>query len=139
MQIILNCIDITPICNDNHFCFQLLIFIMRFAPSTLTLAVCSILSSNLWAETNLESPIPSDDEYLKFTTIVVKAKAAPEIGRSTYNQQDLQRTANSSKSITDFLKVNPNVQFSNNHLAAGTQANLKPSEISIHGAQSFQN
>lgn len=139
MQIILNCIDITLIFNDNHFCFQLLNFIMRFAPSTLTLAVCSILSSNLWAETNLESPIPSDDEYLKFTTIVVKAKAAPEIGRSTYNQQDLQRTANSSKSITDFLKVNPNVQFSNNHLAAGTQANLKPSEISIHGAQSFQN
>lgn len=136
---ILNCIDIKPQLNDNHYYFQLLNFAMRFAPSTLTLAVCSILSSNISAKTNSENPLPPDDQYLKFTTIVVTANAAPEIGKSTYSQQDLQRTANSSKSITDFLKVNPNVQFSNNQLAAGTQANLKPSEISIHGAQSFQN
>ena len=112
---------------------------MRFAPSTLTLAVLSILSSNLLAETNQQSDAISNEEYLKFSTIVIRAKAAPEIGKTSYSQQDLQRTPNSSKNITDFLKVNPNVQFSNDHLAASSQANLKPAEISIHGAQSFQN
>jgi len=35
--------------------------------------------------------------------------------------------------------VNPNVQFSQSQLAAGFQGEIKPAEISINGAQTFQN
>lgn len=109
---------------------------MNFSHTTLAIAITSLLSTTPYAQTTQTS---SPEELLKLSTIIVKANEVPEIGVSRYNQEELQNTPNSSKSITDFLKVNPNVQFSNDHLAANTQANLKPNEISIHGAQTFQN
>lgn len=114
---------------------------MRFPYSTLSLAILGTLSTSAFAEIRdqIESNHALELETLKLNTIVVEAKALPEIGRSVYTKEDLQKTPNSSKSITDFLKVNPNVQFSNDQLAASQQADLKPNEISIHGAQSYQN
>ena len=109
---------------------------MHLSHTTLALAISSLFGTSLYAQDATDS---FETDLLKLSTIIVKAKTAPEIGVSRYSQDELKNTPNSSKSITDFLKVNPNVQFSNDHLAASTQANLKPAEISIHGAQSFQN
>ena len=108
---------------------------MSLSKTTLSLSICSILSTQIFAANQ-----PSTEADLRqLNTITLKAKAAPNVGTSQYTEEDLKNTPNSSKSITDFLKINPNVQFSNDHLAASTQANLNPSEISIHGAQTFQN
>ncbi|WP_163579390.1 TonB-dependent receptor plug domain-containing protein, partial [Klebsiella pneumoniae] len=41
--------------------------------------------------------------------------------------------------ITDLLKSNPAVQFSNNDSTSMNQGEIKPSRISIHGSSSYQN
>ncbi|MGB8694960.1 TonB-dependent receptor plug domain-containing protein [Acinetobacter sp.] len=113
---------------------------MRFAYSPLSFAILTALSTSIYANdlsqaatsASIDSPIP-------LTPIVMQAEKTVVLGTIRYTKEDLEKTPNSSKNITDFLKVNPNVQFSNDHLAASTQADLKPAEISIHGAQSFQN
>ncbi len=41
--------------------------------------------------------------------------------------------------VTELLKTNPAVQFSNNDSSSLNQGEIKPSRISIHGASSYQN
>ena len=112
---------------------------MKFAQSKLTIAILTTLSTYTFAnqspEITTESP---NDSSLKLNTIVIEA-LNNEIGKTIYSKENLQKTPNSSKNITDFLKVNPNVQFSQAQLSAGSQGEIKPSEISINGAQTFQN
>ena len=112
---------------------------MKFAQSKLTIAILTTLSTYTFAnqspKINTESP---NDSSLKLNKIVVEA-LNNEIGKTIYSKEDLKKTPNSSKNITDFLKVNPNVQFSQAQLSAGSQGEIKPSEISINGAQTFQN
>lgn len=112
---------------------------MRFAYSTLSIAILSALSSNLFAQTTNPKAQSKPEAEVKLSTIVIETKVENEVGITVYSKEDLEKTPNSSKNITDFLKVNPNVQFSNEHMAASSQADLKPAEISIHGAQSFNN
>ena len=109
---------------------------MRFPLSPLTLAICSALSPIAYAD-NAENPAVLPE--VKLNTIVVEAEKANEVGQTIYSKEDLEKTPNSSKNITDFLKVNPNVQFSNDHRAAGSQGELKPAEISINGAPTYRN
>lgn len=112
---------------------------MRFAYSTLSIAVLTTLSTSSFAEESNYQESIFNEATVKFNTIIIEAQQENELGKTIYSKEDLEKTPNSSKNITDFLKVNPNVQFSNEHMAASSQADLKPAEISIHGAQSFNN
>ncbi|WP_180077263.1 TonB-dependent siderophore receptor [Acinetobacter sp. YH12208] len=112
---------------------------MRFAYSSLSLAILAALSTSSFAEESSYQESVPNEATLKFNTIIVEAQQGNEVGKTVYSKKDLAKTPNSSKNITDFLKVNPNVQFSQSQLAAGSQGELKPSEISINGAQTFQN
>ncbi|WP_257220443.1 MULTISPECIES: hypothetical protein [unclassified Acinetobacter] len=108
---------------------------MRFAYSSLSLAILAALSTSSFAEeSSYQESIPNE-ATVKFNTIIIEAQQGNEVGKTVYSKEDLAKTPNSSKNITDFLKVNPNVQFSQSQLAAGSQGELKPSEISINGAQ----
>lgn len=62
-----------------------------------------------------------------------------DIGTTSYAKEDLERTPNSSKNITDFLKVNPTIQFDQERRSSRTQDELHPAEVSINGAQYYQN
>lgn len=111
---------------------------MSFVRSKLNLAILTILSTTVCAnETEINST--ANDDSIKLNTIVTNATEQQEVGKTLYTKDDLDKTPNSSKNITDFLRVNPNVQFSNDYRAAGSQAELKPSEISINGAQTYRN
>ncbi|WP_216936586.1 MULTISPECIES: TonB-dependent siderophore receptor [unclassified Acinetobacter] len=112
---------------------------MRFAYSTLSIAVLTALNSAVFAENPDKPEQVKSEASIKLSTIVVEAKAENEVGKTVYNKEDLQKTPNSSKNITDFLKINPNVQFSQAQFAAAKQGEIKPAEISINGAQTFQN
>ncbi|WP_297426344.1 TonB-dependent receptor [uncultured Acinetobacter sp.] len=108
---------------------------MRFSLSTLTTAILTILTTSAYANDSNEQ----QEKNVALLPIIVKAQESQPLGKTIYTKQDLERIPNGSKNITNFLKINPNVQFSHDHLAASAQADLKPAEISIHGAQSFQN
>lgn len=111
---------------------------MRFAYSPLNIAILTALASQTYAnESQITEEIKTNT--VSMTPIEVEVKAKQEVGKTVYSKEDLEKTPNSSKNITDFLKVNPNVQFSQSQNASGSQAELKPAEISINGAQTFQN
>ena len=112
---------------------------MRFAYSPLSIAVLTALSTSSFAEESNYQESILKEATVKFSTIIIEAQQANEVGKTVYSKEDLEKTPNSSKNITDFLKVNPNVQFSQSKLAAGSQGEIKPAEISINGAQTFQN
>lgn len=112
---------------------------MRFAYSTLSIAILSALSSNLFAQTTNPKAQSKPEAEVKLSTIVIETNAENEVGKTVYSKEDLEKTPNSKKTITDFLKVNPNVQFSNNNLNAGNQGDLKPAEISINGGLPYNN
>lgn len=62
-----------------------------------------------------------------------------EVGQTKYNQEQLSQTANGNKTISDFLRVNPSVQFSQDAMAGGEQGELKAVDISINGALPYDN
>lgn len=114
---------------------------MTFNYSTLTCAILTLLSTTAYSNEKVNENVKSEaqDDVLTLVPIIVKANKTPVLGETTYTNEDLQNTANSSKNITDFLRVNPNVQFARDQDAATTQGELKPADISINGALSHQN
>lgn len=106
---------------------------MRFAYTPLTIAILVALSPTLHAQANLSNEIS-----VSLTPLISQAEN-DTVGQTTYNKDDLEKIPNSKKTITDFLKVNPNVQFSNSSMQAGTQGELKPAEISINGGLPYNN
>src|SRR5690606_16083924 len=112
---------------------------MRFAYSLLSIAVLTALSTSSFAEESNYQESILKEATVKFNTIIIEAQQENEVGKTIYLKEDLERTPNSSKNITDFLKVNSNVQFSQSQLAAGSQGEITPAEISINGARTFHN
>lgn len=112
---------------------------MSLVRSKLSLAIMATLTTSAFANENTSKSNHDTESSVKLNTIIIEANQSSEVGKTVYSKEDLQKTPNSSKNITDFLKVNPNVQFSNDHRAAGSQAELKPAEISINGAQTYRN
>lgn len=53
--------------------------------------------------------------------------------------EDIKQRNTGNGNITDLLKSNPAVQFSNNDSTSMNQGEIKPSRISIHGSSSYQN
>jgi hypothetical protein len=109
---------------------------MRFAYSALSIAIVSILNTSVYAEQN------SQDDVVNLSAIVLQAQDdAPKntLGKTVYSKADLEKIPNSSKNITDFLKVNPNVQFNRDARSASQQGELSPQDISINGGLAYDN
>ena len=113
---------------------------MSFARTPLSFAIFSVLSTSVLAESTIETSDKTEKTAITLNTISLKAeKDNNEVGKTVYTKEDIERTPNSSKNITDFLKVNPNVQFGNNAQSALQQGELKPAEISINGGLPYDN
>lgn len=112
---------------------------MRFAYSALSISIFAALSTSVIAETTDASEQDLNEHTVKLNTIVIEAKQAHEVGKTIYSKEDLEKTPNSSKNITDFLKVNPNVQFDKKVRSGLQQGELNPSDISINGSQPYEN
>ncbi|WP_257220502.1 Plug domain-containing protein [Acinetobacter sp. YH12157] len=112
---------------------------MRFAYSSLSVAILSSFSSLSFAEQIQESEHTAPSPSLKLSTIVVEAKDENTLGKTVYNQEDLKKSPNSSKNITDFLKVNPNVQLGHRFRSSLQQGELNAADISINGGLAYDN
>lgn len=114
---------------------------MNFPRTYLSFAVLSILSASTYAnsDNDLVNTVTNKTSVQLSPLVVTAEEDKQEVGKTIYKKEDLEPPPNSSKNITDFLKVNPNVQFGQSQLSAGSQGEIKPSEISINGAQTFQN
>lgn len=109
---------------------------MRFAYSALSVAIFSILTTAVYAEPD------SQNKAVNLSAIVLQAEddsAKNSLGKTVYSKADLEKIPNSSKNITDFLKVNPNIQFDSRARSALQQGELSPSDISINGGLGYDN
>lgn len=111
---------------------------MRFAYSTLSIAICSALASTAFAEAVQDSTQLANTS-VQLATIIVEANENSEVGTTTYTAEQLKNMPNGKKTIAEFLRQNPSVQFSRDALAGSNQASLAPEKISINGAQFYDN
>ena len=107
--------------------------------SALTLALIVINTQSVMAAQQPVESITTEQKPFVLSTIDVYAQQQDKVGQTSYSQEKLQKTANSQKTISDFLRVNPNVQFGKDALAGGQQGELKASDISINGALPYDN
>lgn len=108
--------------------------VMRY--STLAMALTSLNMQFVWAEPVMQQ---HDQKVFLLPEIQVVAEQEDGVGKTHYDQEKIQQIANSNKTISDFLKINPNVQFSQDALSAAKQGELKASDISINGALAYDN
>ena len=110
---------------------------MRFAHSPLSFAILSVLAVQTYANESIDQVIQSNP--VSMTPIEVEVKAKQEVGKTIYSKEDLEKTPNSQKTLSEFLKINSNIQFSNNNNQAGNQAEVSSNDLSIHGALPYNN
>ena len=112
---------------------------MSFHYSPLQLAILAAITPSIYAQTEITIETTTEENSHILTPIVVQAEHLEDAGQTSYNAEQIKKMPNATKSISDFLKVNPNVQFGRDSESAGKQASLAPEEISINGAPSFSN
>lgn len=114
---------------------------MRY--SVLALAINSLsLQYALANESSVNPNAEQNDntaQIFHLSPIDVYVTPRTDVGATYYSQEKIGQTANSNKTISDFLKVNPNVQFSQDAMAGGEQGELKATDISINGALPYDN
>ena len=85
------------------------------------------------------SSVYANNDLLKQEVIVKDKVEAPLTGKETLNSDDIRKRPTGDGNITDLLKTNPAVQFSNSDNNGLNQGEIKPSDISIHGSTAYQN
>lgn len=118
---------------------------MSLAHTPLSLAILASFTTTVFASdpthynptNNAVEKINSSEVLLN--PIVLKADKNNEMGKTIYSKEDLDQIPNSSKNITDFLKVNPNVQFGTSFRSGLQQGDLNAADISINGGLAYDN
>lgn len=64
---------------------------------------------------------------------------APLSSTQILTSEEIKQRPTGDGNVTDLLKTNPAVQFSNSANNAMTQGEIKPADISIHGSTAYQN
>ena len=114
---------------------------MNLSRSALSIAILTALSTSAIAE-NLavqQSDKVENLDEISLSTIVVQAEKTDSVGQKTYTKEQLENMPNGKKTISEFLRQNPNVQFQRDSLSAKNQASLAPEKISINGAKFYDN
>ncbi|WP_227510338.1 TonB-dependent receptor plug domain-containing protein [Acinetobacter equi] len=114
---------------------------MTFSRTILSCAILTILNISAYANHETDSTYNTNNNkvYVALNTIHLTAQNNNEIGKTIYTKEDLERTPNSQKTISEFLKVNANIEFSNNANAAASQGEINSGDMSIHGALPYNN
>ena len=115
---------------------------------TLIAAAVLAATAPAWASTEeaaraVEEPAqadaaePASDEG---ESVVVRDRAGESLTSFTHlTREDIARRPTEDGNITDLLKSNPVVQFSNHGDGSLQMGEIKPSNISIHGSVAYQN
>lgn len=110
---------------------------MKIHLTKLSAALLAIFSPTSHANNHQNTTLTNDPSQNFLTPIVLQAvNNHYTTGNETYNSSELNHK---NKNISDFLETHTNIQFSQDHSNPSTQNTLQPAEISINGAQSFQN
>ena len=86
-----------------------------------------------------ESAVPTGNGTVYRLEAVRVVAERPEVGKAVIGGLELQTMPSRTGSITEALKVRPNVQFSNEESSSLTGGEIAPPRISISGAKPYEN
>ena len=118
---------------------------MQFKPTLWAVSFLTALCT-LSGQVSAAAEMPaSTDETVKDEeeaddTVIVRDRADASLSSFQHlTKEDIALRPTADGNLTDLLKSNPAVQFSNSSGASLQMGEIKPADISIHGAQSYQN
>jgi len=137
--------------------FLVFVLVILFCLPGFTEQIPSALTQNATNDTTHNSSLPdgqaAPDEsgegaavastgqngtVYQFKTVKVVADKL-EAGKATVSGQELQTMPTRTGSITEALKVVPNVQFANEEASSLTAGEIRPPRVSIAGAKPYEN
>lgn len=88
----------------------------------------------------LSSAYAEESEGIELDAVVVKAQSfSQQIGTQKITAEQIKRQAGKDGGITDLLKSNPSVRFSNNADLSTNAGEIRPNEVSFHGQKFYGN
>ena len=103
--------------------------------SALSLALVSVFPA-VYAADNTDV---QTDTLVDLNTIVVTAPFAQKMGTQRITQQQIQDRVTGNGTISELLKSNLNVQFSNTDGNSNTPGEIAPENVSFHGEKFYNN
>lgn len=104
-------------------------------------AVCCLALSSVhlaaYAKDDVDTVKPSEPKVLELQDIEVQSVS--ELGKKTFDRQQLGEMPITNGDITSVLKRHPNVQFDNKNQSGKNPGEIDPANISINGARFWQN
>ncbi|WP_420916730.1 TonB-dependent receptor plug domain-containing protein [Pseudomonas lundensis] len=95
-----------------------------------------------WEATSADSVSilpPAEHDVLMIKSTPITAMDAVYQGEQVIDRQMIDSLPSGNGDITSLLRTNPNVQFDNNQLNSKSPGEIAPANISINGAQPWQN
>lgn len=86
----------------------------------------------------LDSEVDNSDNTLE-KVVVWSGSFAQEMGTQKLDSIDIERLPTKNGTVTELLRSNPNVQFSQYSDATETQGEIKPENVSFHGERFYNN
>ncbi|HEY5672259.1 MAG TPA: TonB-dependent receptor plug domain-containing protein [Malonomonas sp.] len=83
--------------------------------------------------------LPNTDMTMLPTVVVEATKPLPESGITTLNSDDIKNLPNKNGTLTDYLKVVPGVQFSEQADTSYQAGEIEPANVSISGGRGYEN
>lgn len=94
----------------------------------------------LLGQNTSQDETPSDGNTTSEDTIVVRSTPTSQtMGTQIITADQISKMPTRNGSVTELLKNNPNVQFSNNADNGSTPGELQPENVSFHGEKFYQN
>lgn len=82
----------------------------------------------------------SASEEVKLDTVIVSGVPfSQQVGTQKLTEEQIKRRPTKDGNITELLRINPNVQFSNTSDTSITGGEIAPNEVSIHGEAFYNN
>lgn len=89
---------------------------------------------------NVEQVSPAQEESVAGDTIIVRsAPTSQSMGTQIINADQIRKTPQGNGNITELLKSNPNVRFSNDTNSSINPGEIAPENVSFHGEKFYNN
>lgn len=105
-------------------------------PKALILALLPVFSGAYAADS---ANTPDNARQVEMNTLVVTAPFAQKMGTQRITQQQIQDRVTGNGTISELLKSNLNVQFSNTDGNSNTPGEIAPENVSFHGEKFYNN
>ena len=100
----------------------------------------AILVSSVLFSTSLYAEELNSDEMTTLETVHVRETAfSQKMGTQKLTQEEIKRLPSTNGNLTELLKSNPNVQFSNLSELSTNAGEIRPEEVSFHGERYYNN